>query len=179
MPGISAGGFNQPAVLLEVSQDATNHRGRASPALVAEQDDKLVLAPAWGELPQLQDGVLQFLRPGRRSDVPGPVAPVLQAARSVLLEPPPPAVEGVARDTEVAAGERSVPSVLVIPEHHAQPVPSFPGQFKSQDGTHSPRDVQPEVPHTRYNAGVRDLSERDQERTPLCCDDRVTSVGES
>src|SRR3990172_5418959 len=49
MPGISAGGFNQPAGLLEVSQDAADHRGRALPALVAEQDDELVLAPAWGE----------------------------------------------------------------------------------------------------------------------------------
>src|SRR3990172_3259430 len=126
MPGISAGGFNQPAVLLEVSQDATNHRGRASPALVAEQDDKLVLAPAWGELPQLQNGVLQFLRPGWPADILGPVATVLQPARPVLLEPPQPAVEGVAGDAEVPAGERSVPSVLVIPEHHAQPVLSLP-----------------------------------------------------
>src|SRR3990170_8839111 len=36
------------------------------------------------------------------------------------------------------------------------------GEFKSPDGTYRPRDVQPEVPHTRYNARVRHLSERDQ-----------------
>ena len=92
---------------------------------------------------------------------PGGVAPCLQTARPALLEAPTPAVKGVPADAEVPAGERSVPSVLVIPCHHAQPVLRFPGQFKSPDGTYRPRDVQPEVPHTPYNAGVRDLSERD------------------
>src|SRR3972149_5736071 len=33
--------------------------------------------------------------------------------------------------------------------------------------TSCPRDVQPEVPHTRYNAGVRHLSER-VHRPPTC-----------
>src|SRR3990172_312547 len=162
MPGISAGGFNQPAGLLEVSQDAADHRGRALPALVAEQDDELVLAPAWGKLPQLQDGVLQTLRPRRRPDVVGPVAPVLQTTRPVPLEAPKPAIERIARDAEVSAAERSVPFVLLIPRHHAQPVLSLPGELKSPDGTHRPRDVQPKVSHTRYNAGVRHLSERTQ-----------------
>ena len=49
VPGIGARCFHQPAFLLEMSQDATDHRSGALPALVAEQDDELVLAPAWGE----------------------------------------------------------------------------------------------------------------------------------
>ena len=122
VPGVGPRSFDEPAAFLEPFQDATDHRGRASPALVAEQDEELVLAPAWGEAAQLQNSVLQFLRPGWPADILGPVTTVLQTARPVLPEAPKPAVEGVAGDAEVTAGQGRVPAVLVVPLHHPQPV---------------------------------------------------------
>ena len=162
-PGVSSRRFYQPAAFFQALQDAPDHRCRALPALVAKEDDKLVLAPAGSELSQLEDCVLELLSPGRLTHVLGSVTAVFKAARAGLLEAPQPAIESVARDAEVAAGQRRIPSVLAEPDHHAQPMLRLLGQFDGMNTTYSIGNVEPEYSHTCYNAGVRDLSERDQE----------------
>jgi len=115
----------------------------------------LSFAPARGKATQLQHSVLQLLGPGRLPHVLGPMAPVLEAAGTELLEPPAPTVEGVTRDAEVPAGQGSVPSVLLVPDHHPVPLLRFPGGLHDPNLAAVLRDVKPEIPHTRYNAGVR------------------------
>jgi hypothetical protein len=121
-PGVSSRRFYQPAAFFQVLQDAPDHRCRGLPALIAKEDDELVLAPAGSELSQLEDCVLELLRPRRLANILGSVTAVFKTARAGLLEAPKPTIESIARDAKVAAGQRRVPSVLVIPDHHAQPM---------------------------------------------------------
>ena len=135
----------------------------AQPSL-PEEDAELVFAPARRHSPQVEDRSLKLRRPGWGPQSARSATAVFECAGPVLVEPAFPQVERRRADAKVAAGAPAVTIVLFIPGHPGQPAPRFLREFDGVNTAHPVRYVQPKYLHACYNAGVRDLSERDQAR---------------
>lgn len=148
VPRLDFDRLDEPALRLEVAQDAPHHRSRALPALLSKENGELVFAPTRREKTEFEDRPFQLPRPGRLPHLFWPVASVFEAANAGPHVASPPAVELIAGDTKVAAGQRRVAAVLLIPGHHRQPLPALPRRFDRPDLPVVLRNVEPEIPHT-------------------------------
>lgn len=111
--------FDQDPPGFKFVHDPTDGRGRDLNPLSAEKHDKLVLPPARIPGPELEDLLHDPDGSPGLANMPGPPALFLQGRQVIRVEPPLPAIEGLGRDPEVAAGQPGV-RVPVVLAHSAQ-----------------------------------------------------------
>lgn len=133
-PGVTQVSGEQTPTAFESREDAADHGHRDGKTLEAQEDDELVLAPARVLSAQLEDRLLEVLRPGRLTHVAWPAAALFEAARPVPGSTPEPVVERGAAETEVTGRQADAFSVRRVPPEHGKPpfrlarqrwVPSF------------------------------------------------------
>jgi hypothetical protein len=83
-----------------------------------QEDDKLVLAPAWVDLAQLEDSLLMLLGPGGPAHVMRPAAALFEAACPVSGLTLEPVVDRGAAEAEVTRSEADLPAARLMPSEN-------------------------------------------------------------
>jgi hypothetical protein len=113
--------FDQHPAPLQIPQDAAHHGGGKREVVAAEQHHQFVLAPARILASQGQDGFGLRGCPGGLSKPVRTMRVALEAGEVVGIIAAPPAIEGLATDPEMAAGEGRIAPVLEIVGYPLKP----------------------------------------------------------
>jgi hypothetical protein len=127
-----AGRLFEDASMLEVGEDAANHRGGHLPALAPQQHYQLVFAPLRIVFSQKEHRLGQLRTPGRRAPSPRAAVLVFQSFRPVMLQPLMPAIEGGTGQAEGLARLGSCESLIdqSLPGRHpSQALPGLRAEF--------------------------------------------------
>ena len=108
--------FHQHSPRFEPFHDAAYRGGRDPDPLSPQEDDELVLPPSGILSPELEDLGFNRDRGQGFADVVGPSAGCFQGGQVIRVEPVLPAVEGLGRDTKMAAGQPGILTLGVIIE---------------------------------------------------------------
>src|SRR6266511_1918139 len=115
-------GLEELAGALEVAQDASDHRDREHQPLAVQEHLELVLAPARILLAQRVDRLPLLERPGRLAPLVGTAETILERLDALGVVAPLPAIERLAADPKVAAGQTDVAAVAGVPVEPLQPL---------------------------------------------------------